>query len=77
MLAVDNQGGGRVFLFLEPDDFARDHATYMERGVSFIEQPRQELYGTVAAFEDIYGNRRDLIQSVMRVVAPTAVGSGG
>ncbi|MGI4793617.1 MAG: VOC family protein [Janthinobacterium lividum] len=65
-LTVGNQGGGRVFLFLETDDFARDHATYVERGVRFIEQPRQEPYGTVAVFEDIYGNRWDLIQPAER-----------
>lgn len=65
-LAVGNQGGGRVFLFLETEDFARDHATYLERGVRFIEQPRREPYGTVVVFEDIYGNRWDLIQPIVR-----------
>lgn len=65
-LAVGNQGGGRVFLFLETEDFARDHATYLQRGVRFIEQPRREPYGTVAVFEDIYGNRWDLIQPIVR-----------
>jgi len=60
--AVGNQSGGRVFLFLETDDFARDHAAYLARGVRFIEKPRDEPYGTVAVFEDIYGNRWDLIQ---------------
>ena len=59
--AVGNQSGGRVFLFLETDDFARDHAAYLERGVRFIEAPRSEAYGTVAVFEDLYGNRWDLI----------------
>ena len=52
----------RVFLFLETDDFARDHAAYRERGVRFIEAPRREAYGTVAVFEDLYGNRWDLIE---------------
>ena len=64
--AVGDQSGGRVFLFLETDDFARDYATYRERGVQFIEPPRQEPYGNVAVFEDIYGNRWDLIQPAGR-----------
>lgn len=60
--AVGRQGGGRVFLFLHTDDFARDHAAFRERGVHFTEAPREEAYGTVAVFEDLYGNRWDLIQ---------------
>jgi catechol 2,3-dioxygenase-like lactoylglutathione lyase family enzyme len=60
--AIGNQSGGRVFLFLETDDFARDHALYTERGVCFLEAPRHEDYGTVAVFEDIHGNRWDLIE---------------
>jgi catechol 2,3-dioxygenase-like lactoylglutathione lyase family enzyme len=60
--AVGKQGAGRVFLFLETDDFARDHAALLVRGVHFIEEPRCEDYGTVAVFEDLYGNRWDLIQ---------------
>ena len=60
--AIGDQSGGRVFLFLETDDFVRDHAAYIDRGVRFIEPPRQEPYGTVAVFEDICGNRWDLIQ---------------
>lgn len=60
--AIGDQSGGRVFLFLETDDFARDYAIYTERGVSFVEEPRQEPYGTVAVFEDIFGNRWDLVQ---------------
>lgn len=59
---VGNQTGGRVFLFLHTDDFARDHATLTSRGVHFIEAPRYETYGTVAVFEDLYGNRWDLIE---------------
>lgn len=59
---IGNQTGGRVFLFLHTDDFRRDHADYVARGVKFIEPPRQETYGTVAVFEDIYGNRWDLIE---------------
>jgi catechol 2,3-dioxygenase-like lactoylglutathione lyase family enzyme len=60
--AIGNQSGGRVFLFLETDDFARDHALYSERGVRFLEAPRREDYGTVAVFEDLHGNRWDLIE---------------
>lgn len=59
---VGNQGGGRVFLFLETDNFVRDHAEYVRRGVRFIEEPRREAYGTVAVFEDLYGNHWDLIE---------------
>lgn len=59
---IGKQGGGRVFLFLHTDDFARDHAHYSERGVRFIEAPRREPYGTVAVFEDLYGNRWDMIE---------------
>lgn len=51
-----------MFLFLETDDFARDHAAYESQGVRFIETPRTEPDGIVAVFEDIYGNRWDLIQ---------------
>ena len=60
--AIGEQSGGRVFLFLETDDFARDYADYRAKGVSFIEEPRNEPYGTVAVFMDLYGNRWDLIQ---------------
>jgi catechol 2,3-dioxygenase-like lactoylglutathione lyase family enzyme len=58
---VGKQGGGRVFLFLHTDDFARDHALFKSRGVRFVEEPRHEPYGTVTVFEDLYGNRWDLI----------------
>lgn len=61
-LAVGNQTGGRVFLFLETDDFARDHARFTAEGVVFREAPRSEPYGTVAVFEDLYGNAWDLIE---------------
>jgi catechol 2,3-dioxygenase-like lactoylglutathione lyase family enzyme len=60
--AVGYQAGGRVFLFLHTDDFQRDHAAYRQRGVRFVEEPRHEPYGTVAVFEDLYGNRWDLIE---------------
>lgn len=60
--AVGRQGGGRVFLFLETDDFARDYAAYRDRGVRFVRAPSEEPYGVVAVFEDLYGNRWDLIE---------------
>jgi len=60
--AIGAQAGGRVFLFLYTDDFQRDHAAFRERGVVFVEAPRVEPYGTVAVFEDLYGNRWDLIE---------------
>lgn len=59
---IGNQTGGRVFLFLHTDDFQRDYRTFQERGVHFVETPRHEAYGTVAVFEDLYGNRWDLIE---------------
>ncbi len=60
--AVGHQAGGRVFLFLHTDDFHRDHRILSARGVRFCEAPRTEPYGTVAVFEDLYGNRWDLLQ---------------
>jgi catechol 2,3-dioxygenase-like lactoylglutathione lyase family enzyme len=62
--AIGRQTGGRVFLFLHTDDFERDHQAYKARGVVFHEEPRQEAYGTVAVFEDLYGNLWDLLQPV-------------
>lgn len=59
---VGNQTGGRVGFFLQTDDFARDHAAFTAKGVRFLEPPRQEPYGTVAVFEDLYGNKWDLIE---------------
>lgn len=59
---VGNQTGGRVGFFLETDDFARDHAAFAAAGVVFREAPRHEPYGSVAVFEDLYGNTWDLIQ---------------
>ena len=59
---IGDQSGGRVFLFLETDDFQRDYERLAGRGVRFIETPRRESYGTVAVFEDLYGNRWDLVQ---------------
>lgn len=59
---VGDQTGGRVFLFLHTDDFNRDFAEMQCRGVRFVEEPREEPYGTVAVFLDLYGNRWDLVQ---------------
>ena len=59
---VGDQTGGRVFLFLHTDDFARDHAAMLANGVTFREAPRHEAYGMVAVFEDLYGNAWDLLQ---------------
>ncbi len=60
--AVGNQSGGRVWLFLETEDFDRDHAAFLTAGVHFRETPRREEYGVVAVFEDLYGNAWDLIE---------------
>ncbi len=60
--AIGAHGGGRVCLFLETDDFARDHAAFRAAGVVFEEAPRAEPYGTVAVFRDPFGNRWDLIE---------------
>ncbi|WP_043696178.1 VOC family protein [Luteibacter sp. 9133] len=62
---VGKQGGGRVFLFLQTDDFASDHARMTRHGVRFREEPRHEPYGTVVVFEDLYGNAWDLIQPTL------------
>ena len=59
---VGNQTGGRVFLFLHTDDFHRAYRRMQALGVNFVEGPREETYGTVAVFEDLYGNRWDLIE---------------
>jgi len=59
---IGNQTGGRVFLFLHTDDFWRDFRRYRERGVVFIREPKEESYGTVAVFRDLYGNLWDLLQ---------------
>jgi catechol 2,3-dioxygenase-like lactoylglutathione lyase family enzyme len=60
--SVGNQTGGRVFVFLHSDDFWGDYQRLIERGVVFVRPPSIEPYGTVAVFEDLYGNRFDLIQ---------------
>ena len=59
---VGNQSGGRVFLFLQTDDFWRDYHAMRAAGVVFVREPSAEGYGTVAVFEDLYGNRWDLLQ---------------
>jgi catechol 2,3-dioxygenase-like lactoylglutathione lyase family enzyme len=59
---IGDQAGGRVFLFLATDDFARDHAAYTAAGVIWVRPPTTHDYGTVAVFEDLYGNRWDLVQ---------------
>lgn len=59
---VGNQTGGRVFLFLHTDDFQRDYEAMKSRGVRFLEAPRHEPYGMVAVFEDLYGNKWDLLE---------------
>jgi catechol 2,3-dioxygenase-like lactoylglutathione lyase family enzyme len=59
---IGNQSGGRVFLFLKTDDFRRDYERMLAAGVRFVRPPSDEAYGTVAVFEDLYGNRWDLLQ---------------
>jgi catechol 2,3-dioxygenase-like lactoylglutathione lyase family enzyme len=60
--SIGNQTGGRVFLFLHTDDFWRDYKSYQENGIRFIREPVKEEWGTVAVFEDLYGNLWDLIE---------------
>ena len=60
--AIGNQTGGRVFLFLHTSDFSADYHHMRSRGVRFVEAPRQEAYGQVAVFLDLYGNKWDLVQ---------------
>ncbi|MGO4386016.1 VOC family protein [Microvirga sp. 2YAF29] len=59
---IGNQSGGRVFLFLQTDDFRRDYTAMTEAGIKFIREPKEAPYGTVAVFEDLYGNLWDLVQ---------------
>jgi catechol 2,3-dioxygenase-like lactoylglutathione lyase family enzyme len=59
---VGNQTGGRVSFFLHTDDFKHNYEALMARGVKFVREPREEVYGTVAVFEDLYGNKWDLLQ---------------
>ena len=60
--SIGNQTGGRVFLFLNTDDFWRDYNEMEARGIKFLREPKEEIYGTVAVFEDLYGNLWDLIE---------------
>lgn len=62
---IGNQTGGRVFLFLYTDDFWRDYAAYRSKGVVFVREPKEESYGTVAVFADLYGTLWDLLQPKM------------
>src|SRR5580692_9537247 len=61
LASVGNQTGGRVFIFMETDDFSRDYNALVARGVVFVRPPAEESYGTVAVFEDLYGNLFDLV----------------
>ena len=63
---IGSQSGRRVFLFLRTDDFHRDHEAMRARGVQFVRPPKEEPYGTVAVFEDLYGNLWDLVQFAAR-----------
>jgi catechol 2,3-dioxygenase-like lactoylglutathione lyase family enzyme len=59
---IGNQAGGRVFLFLYTDNFWRDYKAFGEKGVVFVTEPKTEIYGTVAVFQDLYGNLWDLLE---------------
>lgn len=59
---IGNQSGGRVFLFLNTDDFWRDYNSMVEKGIVFVREPKTQDYGVVAVFEDLYGNKWDLLQ---------------
>jgi catechol 2,3-dioxygenase-like lactoylglutathione lyase family enzyme len=59
---IGNQTGGRVFLFLDTDDFWRDYEAYRAKGVVFVREPAEQPYGTVAVFRDLYGNLWDLVE---------------
>jgi catechol 2,3-dioxygenase-like lactoylglutathione lyase family enzyme len=59
---IGNQTGGRIFLFLYTDDFWRDYSAYKAKGIVFVRDPKEETYGTVAVFQDLYGNLWDLLQ---------------
>ena len=59
---IGNQAGGRVFLFLNTDDFWRDYHSMVSKGITFVREPKEADYGMVAVFEDLYGNRWDFLQ---------------
>lgn len=65
---IGNQTGGRVFLSLQTDNFWRDYKKMELKGIKFIEEPREESYGTVVKFEDLYGNKWDLLESKKRIM---------
>lgn len=67
---VGNQTGGRVFLFLGTDDFWRDYRAMISQGIRFVREPKQADYGTVAVFEDLYGNLWDLVEHLKSDAAP-------
>jgi catechol 2,3-dioxygenase-like lactoylglutathione lyase family enzyme len=69
---IGNQSGGRVFLFLHTDDFWRDYRGLTAKGVRFVRPPAEQPYGTVAVFEDLYGNLWDLVQPAKRDAARSA-----
>jgi len=69
---IGNQSGGRVFLFLSTDDFWRDYEEMVAAGIRFVREPRNEAYGTVAVFEDLYGNLWDLLQPEAPLSASSA-----
>lgn len=69
---IGNQTGGRVFLFLHTDDIWRDFHAMRSRGVSFVAEPREEEYGTVVVFADLYGNKWDLIEPKSLLNSPDA-----
>ncbi len=69
---IGRQTGGRVFLFLSTDDFWRDYRELTAKGVEFVRPPREEDYGTVAVFKDLYGNLWDLVQPKKQRSAPVA-----
>jgi catechol 2,3-dioxygenase-like lactoylglutathione lyase family enzyme len=62
---IGNQTGGRVFLFLYTDDFWRNFRSYKSKGIAFVREPKEERYGTVAVFRDLYGNLWDLLQPAL------------
>jgi catechol 2,3-dioxygenase-like lactoylglutathione lyase family enzyme len=71
---IGQQSGGRVFLFLHSDDFWRDYVAYKAKGVVFVRDPKQESYGMVAVFKDLYGNLWDLLQPASSPLSPPTAG---
>jgi catechol 2,3-dioxygenase-like lactoylglutathione lyase family enzyme len=69
---IGNQAGGRVFLFLSTDDFWRDYREMLSAGIHFVREPKSAPYGTVAVFQDLYGNLWDLIQTSATQAATNA-----